>query len=306
MRITQRLARRLVRAVLVIVGVSVAVFIITHLIGDPVSVMLPLDATHVQYVALRHQLGLDHPLGVQFINYFSGFVRGHFGNSFTQLRPALPLAINHIWPTAVLAFTATVLSVVLGVPAGFLAAMKAGTALDRVTGALSVVSISIAGFWLALMLILVFAVDLRWLPTSGIGLRNLVLPAVTAAAVPFGRVTQIARAAMIDELDRPYMRAVRAKGLSSSRAVAVHATRNALIPIVTLTGYEFAVLLGGGLVIVETIFSWPGLGYLTYQALENRDFPLIQTCILVIAVLVVVTNLCVDMLYGVIDPRIRR
>jgi peptide/nickel transport system permease protein len=305
MKISRTLGRRVLRSLLVVVGVSVAVFVVTHLIGDPVSVMLPLDATHEQYVALRHQLGLDHSLGYQFVQYFGEIARGHFGNSLWQQRPALGLAVSHIWPTAVLALSATLFSVVFGIPAGFLAAVRSGTAVDRAIGAVSIISVSIAGFWLALMLILGFAVELRWLPTSGLGAKNLVLPALAASAVPFGRMTQIARSAMIDELGRPYMRAARAKGMSTTRAVAFHATRNALIPVVTLAGYEFAVLIGGGLIIIETIFSWPGLGYLTFQALDRRDFPLIQTCVLLIAVIVVLTNLVVVMLYSVIDPRIR-
>jgi peptide/nickel transport system permease protein len=305
MKIARTLGRRILRALLVVIGVSIVVFVVTHLIGDPVSVMLPLDATHEQYVALRHELGLDHSMGSQFVTYFSDVARGHFGDSLWQQRPALQLALSHIWPTAALAFSATLLSVMIGIPAGFFAAMRSGTAVDRVIGAVSIASVSIASFWLALMLILGFAVELRWLPTSGLGARNLVLPALAASAIPVGRLTQIARSAMIAELGQPYMRAVRAKGLSSTRAVVFHAARNALIPVVTLAGYEFAVLIGGGLIIIETIFSWPGLGYLTFQALDRRDFPLIQTCVLVIAVIVVLTNLLVDMLYSVIDPRIR-
>lgn len=305
MSIAQAAGKRSIRAVLVLFGVSVAVFIVTHLIGDPVSVMLPLDATHAQYVALRHQLGLDRSLGAQFVSYFSDVIRGHFGDSFWQLRPALPLAVDHVWPTAILAVAATFLSLLFGIPAGFFAATRQGKLLDRVIGAISITSLSVASFWLALMLILGFAVELRWFPTSGFGARNLVLPAIAAAAAPFGRVTQIARAAMIEEIGQPYMRAVRAKGLSMSRAVVMHATRNALIPIVTFAGYEFAVLIGGGLIIVESIFSWPGLGYLTFQALDRRDFPLIQTCVLVIGCIVIITNFVVDTLYAVIDPRIR-
>jgi peptide/nickel transport system permease protein len=294
-----------VRALLVIAGVSVVVFIVTRLIGDPTDVILPLDATPAQHAALRHQLGLDHSVGVQFVDYFKEVVQGHFGDSFWQLRPALPLAIDHIWPTAVLAVTATFLSILFGVPTGFFAATRPGGAFDRAISGISVAALSIASFWLALMLILAFAVELHWLPTSGLGARNLILPAIAAAAAPAGRMTQIARSAMIEELGQPYIRAVRAKGLSTARTVIVHATRNALIPVVTFAGYEFAVLIGGGLIIVETIFTWPGLGYLTFEALNRRDFPLIQTCVLVIAVVVVITNFVVDALYTVIDPRIR-
>ena len=271
MKIARAAGKRFVRAVLVLFGVSIAVFIVTHLIGDPVSVMLPLDATHAQYVALRHQLGLDRWLSAQFVSYFSDVVRGNFGDSFWQLRPALPLAIDHVWPTAVLAVAATFLSLLFGIPAGFFAATRQGALGSRDWSDLDHVALRCELLARA-HVILGFAVELRWFPTSGLGARNIVLPAIAAAAAPFGRVTQIARAAMIEEIGQPYMRAVRAKGLSMSRAVVMHATRNALIPIVTFAGYEFAVLIGGGLIIVESIFSWPGLGYLTFQALDRRDF----------------------------------
>jgi peptide/nickel transport system permease protein len=298
-------ARRIAHAFLVVVGVSVVVFIVTHLTGDPVKLMLPLDATPEQYAALSHQLGMDKPLLTQFVDYFGNVLHGDFGDSVWQSTPALNLALAHVWPTVELGVSAIALSVVLGVPAGFLAAVKMDTFVDRAVGAVSILSVSIASFWLALMLILVFAVELRWLPTSGIGTRNLVLPAVAAAAQPFGRLVQVGRAAMIDELGQPYVRFARAKGFSTSRTVVSHATRNALIPVVTLAGFEFAAIVGAGLILIETIFNWPGIGYLTYQALIHRDFPLIQACIVVIAVIVVVTNLLIDLLYGVIDPRTR-
>jgi peptide/nickel transport system permease protein len=297
--------RRVVHAVLVVVGVSIVVFIVTHLTGDPVKLMLPLDATPEQYAALSHQLGMDKPVFNQFLDYFGNVVHGDFGKSVWQTEPALNLAVSHVWPTVQLATAAIALSALFGVPAGFLAAVKMDTVIDRAVSALSILSVSIASFWLALMLILVFAVELHWFPTSGIGGRNLVLPAVAAAAQPFGRLVQVGRAAMIDELAQPYVRVARAKGLSTGRTVATHATRNALIPVVTLAGFEFASIVGAGLILIETIFNWPGIGYLTYQALIHRDFPLIQACIVVIAVIVVGVNLLIDLLYGLIDPRTR-
>lgn len=298
-------ARRIAHAVFVVVGVSIVVFIVTHLTGDPVKLMLPLDATPEQYAALSHKFGFDKPVFNQFLDYFGNALHGDFGDSVWQSTPALNLAISHVWPTVQLAAAAIALSALFGVPAGFLAAVKMDTFVDRAVSGLSILSVSIASFWLALMLILVFAVELRWLPTSGIGARNLVLPAVAAATQPFGRLVQVGRAAMIDELGQPYVRVARAKGLSTSRTVVTHATRNALIPVVTLAGFEFASIVGAGLILIETIFNWPGIGYLTYQALIHRDFPLIQACIVVIAVIVVVTNLLIDLLYGVIDPRTR-
>jgi peptide/nickel transport system permease protein len=297
--------RRIVHAVLVVVGVSVVVFIVTHLIGDPVNLMLPLDATHSQYQALSHQLGLDRSLGRQFVDYFGNILQGDFGTSFWQSRPALNVALDHVMPTIELGLTAILLSAVLGITAGFAAAVKPGGVVDRVVGTLSMLGVSIASFWLALVLIMLFSVRFHWFPTSGLGLRNIVLPAVAASAHPFGRLAQVARGAMIDELGQPYVRLARAKGLSTPQILAFHAARNALIPVVTLAAFEFASIVGAGLILIETIFNWPGIGYLTYQALNHRDFPLIQACIVVIAVVVVATNLVVDALYGIIDPRTR-
>lgn len=297
--------RRLVHAFLVVLGVSVVVFIVTHLIGDPVNLMLPLDATHEQYVALSHQLGLDQSLGRQFVDYFENVFRGDFGTSFWQSRPALRVAVDHVLPTVELGAAAIVLGALFGILAGFVSAVNAGGIVDRLVGAISMLGVSIASFWLALVLIMLFAVRFHWFPTSGLGLRNIVLPAVAAAAHPFGRLTQVARAAMLDELGQPYVRAARAKGLSTARVVALHASRNALIPVVTLAAFEFASIVGAGLILIETIFNWPGIGYLTYEALNHRDFPLIQACIIVIAIVVVLTNLLVDALYGIIDPRTR-
>lgn len=297
--------RKLFQAFAAVVGASVVVFILTHLIGDPVRVMLPIDATQVQYVAMRHRLGLDHPLSVQLVNYFADVLRGHFGESIWQQRPAFELALDHVPPTAELAFAGILVSALLGIPAGFLAATHQGKMIDQIVNAWSIASISIANFWLALMLILVFSVELRWLPTSGGGFRGLILPTLAVAAAPFGRLAQMSRAAMIEELGRPYVLAARARGMSVHRAVLFHATRNALIPIVTLGGFEFAALFGGHLVIIETIFSRPGLGYLTYQALNHRDFPLIQACVFVIVMCVIFINFAVDIFYTVIDPRVR-
>jgi peptide/nickel transport system permease protein len=297
--------KRIAHAVLVVAGVSVVVFIVTHLTGDPARLMLPLDATPEQYAALSKELGTDRPLLTQFLDYFGSALQGDLGRSVWQKEPALNLALDHVWPTVKLGVSAIALSAVLGVPLGFLAAVKLDTFLDRAVSGISILAVSIASFWLALMLILVFAVELQWLPTSGIGTKNLILPAVAAAAAPLGRLIQVGRAAMIDELSQPYVRVARAKGLSTSRTVVTNASRNALIPVVTLAAFEFASIVGAGLILIETIFNWPGIGYLTYQALIHRDFPLIQACIVVIAVIVVTVNVLIDLLYGVIDPRTR-
>jgi peptide/nickel transport system permease protein len=305
MTIALGLSRRVLHSVAVLIGVTILVFVVTHMVGDPVSVMLPLNATPEQYDALRHEFGLDSSLGVQFVHYFGSILHGDFGLSYWQKRPALQLAIDHVLPTLELAATTLTLGAVVGVPAGFLAAIRPDGLLDRVLSALSIVSLSVAYFWVSLMLILVFAVELHWLPTSGHSLRGIVLPTVAASLYPFGHLVQISRAAMLEELARPYVVTARAKGLSTRETVLSHAARNALIPVVTMAGFEFGRMMAGTLVVIEIVFNWPGIGYLTYQALIQRDFPLIQTCILVIGVLVVATNLVVDLLYSVIDPRVR-
>jgi peptide/nickel transport system permease protein len=306
MQLALTAAHRTGRALLVVAGVAVVVFIVTHLVGDPARLVLPLDASHAQYVHMRHELGTDKPLSTQFFEYFSHVLRGNFGTSFWFQTPVLPLVLSRVPATLALGAAAVGLGIIFGVPAGFLAAIKADTAVDRFISSLSVLGVSIANFWLALILILVFAVQLRWLPTSGYGWRNLVLPALAAAAYPFGQLSQIARASMLEELEKPYMLAARARGLSVTAAVMTHATRNALIPIITIAGFEFGRVVAGFLIVIEIIFSWPGVGNLMFVALSHQDFPLIQACVLVIAVLVVVTNLSVDLLYSVIDPRLRK
>jgi peptide/nickel transport system permease protein len=299
------ISRRVLHSFIVILGVSVAVFIVTHLVGDPVSVMLPLNASPEQAAALRAELGVDRPLFTQFTDYFASLFQGDFGRSYWQRRPALDVALDHVMPTVYLAAATIGLGALLGIPAGFISAIKEGTFVDRALSTLSITGLSIAQFWLSLILILVFAVELGWLPTSGYSAKGLILPMLASATYPFGQLQQIARAAMLDELGRPYIVAARSKGLSMNETVVKHAARNALIPVVTMAGFEFGRIVAGFLVVIEIIFNWPGIGYLTYQALIQRDYPLIQACILIVAVLVVTINLLVDVLYRVIDPRVR-
>ena len=299
------IVRRLCRAVAVIFGVTVAVFIVTHLIGDPARLILPLDASHSQYLALREKLGENDSLLTQFWRFLSHAARGDFGQSLWQGTPALPLALRHVGATLALGGVAVGLGVLVGVPSGFIAALRAHSRIDKAVSGLSLLGVSVANFWLGLILILVFAVDLHWLPTSGYGARNLILPALAAAAYPFGQITQLSRAAMLEQLAQPYFVAARAKGLSRAEALALHAARNAMIPVITVAGYEFGRIVAGFVVVIETLFAWPGLGRLTFDALTRHDFPLIQACIFVMAVLVVAINLVVDVLYRLIDPRVK-
>lgn len=300
------LIRRLFYSVAVIVGVSLVVFVITHTLGDPVKMMLPLEATQEQYEQAREILGFNDPLYVQFWRFASKAVRGDFGDSLWQRVPALPLVIERLPATFLLSGTAIVLATFLAIPLGVLAALRPRSWLDHVSTLGSMFGMCVADFWLGLMLILIFPVTLGVLFTSGYGSwQHLVLPAVTLAARPLGRITQIVRSSVLDELDKNYVMAARARGLSEPRTILGHALKNAAIPIVTLSGWEFTRLLAGFTVIVETVFGWPGVGLLAVDAIKRQDLPLLQADVFVVALIVVALNLVIDLLYGALDPRIR-
>lgn len=300
------LIRRLVYAFASVVGVSIAVFIITHAIGDPVKVMLPLDASQEQYEQMRQALGFNDPLHVQFLRFAGGAIRGDFGDSLWQRSPALPLVLERLPATFLLAFAAMALAVVLAIPLGVLAALRPRTWLDHLCSLGSLLGMCVASNWLGLMLILIFAVNLGWFYTSGYGTWNhLVLPAVTLAAAPLGRITQIVRSSTLDELGRNYVTAARARGLTEQAVIMGHALKNAAIPIVTLSGWELTRLLAGFTVIVEVVFGWPGVGLLAMDAIRRQDLPLLQADVFIVGVLVVGLNLLIDLTYGWFDPRIR-
>jgi peptide/nickel transport system permease protein len=296
----------LVYSVAVVVGVSVFVFIITHLVGDPARVILPIHASEEQYQQTREQLGYNDPLYEQFARFMGKAVQGDFGDSLWFDRPALSLVLDRLPATFLLVGTAMAIAVVLAIPLGILAALRPRSWLDHTATLLSMIGMSIADFWLGLMLIYVFPVSLGLFYTSGYGdWEHLVLPAVTLAARPLGRITQIVRSSILDELDKNYVTAARARGLSEQMTLGGHALRNALIPIVTLTGFELTRLLAGFTVIVEAVFAWPGVGQLAVDAIKNQDLPLLQADVFVVALIVVVINLAVDLSYGLLDPRIR-
>jgi peptide/nickel transport system permease protein len=300
------LLRRLFYALISIAAVSVLVFVITRVIGDPVKLMLPLEATEEQRNAMRETLGFNDPLLVQFARFSADAVRGDFGNSLWQRVPALPLVLDRLPATFLLAFAAMALAVVFAVPLGVLAALRPRSWLDHFCSLGSLVGMCVASNWLGLMLILIFAVNLGWFFTSGYGTwKHLVLPAVTLAAAPLGRITQIVRSSVLDELGRNYVTAARARGLAEQTVIMGHALKNAAIPIVTLSGWELSRLLAGFTVIVEVVFGWPGVGLLAMDAIRRQDLPLLQADVFVVGVLVVALNLLIDMTYGWFDPRIR-
>jgi peptide/nickel transport system permease protein len=303
---TAYLIRRLIYSVAVVVGVSVVVFLITHLLGDPVKMMLPLEATQEQYEQAREVLGFNDPIYLQFLRFAGKAIQGDFGDSLWQRVPALPLVLERLPATFLLAGTAIIIAVGLAIPLGIVAALKPRSLLDHASTLGSLFGMCVADFWLGLMLILIFPVSLGLFYTSGYGTwQHLVLPAVTLAARPLGRITQIVRSSVLDELNKNYVMAARARGLTEQATLLGHALKNASIPIVTLSGWELTRLLAGFTVIVEAVFGWPGVGLLAVDAIKRQDLPLLQADVFVVALIVVAINLVIDLLYGMLDPRIR-
>jgi ABC-type dipeptide/oligopeptide/nickel transport system permease component len=282
------------------------VFLLAHIVpGDPVQQMLGEGARDEDLDQLRHALGLDLPLPVQYGRYISGIVRGNLGESFRFRQPVSQVVLAHYPATLELAIVALVVCAAIGIPAGVLAAHRRGSATDHAVGVVTLLGLSVPNFALGPVLILLFSVILGWLPVSGRGgLGHLVLPAVTLGAALAAILTRMVRTSVIEELSSDYVRTARAKGLPESAVLFRHAFRNALIPILTILGLQFGTLLAGT-IVTETIFSWPGIGRLAVQAIEARDYPLLQGCILLIAVSYVVVNLLTDLVYAVVDPRVR-
>lgn len=291
-------------ALLVMAATVLLVFVVGRSIGDPVSLMLPPAATSEQREALRESLGLNDPWLVQFGDFVSGLARGDMGESFWFRAPAMELVLERLPATFYLGAVVLGVSIPLAVLLGGFAAVRPRSVVDRIINILSLGAVSIVHFWLALLLVLVFAVQLGWFATSGYGgLRYIALPAAALALRPLGRMAQFTRSALLDEYSKPYITAARAKGMSEKR-VFLHALKNAGIPVITLAGDDVADLVNGT-VVIETIFSWPGIGMLLLQAIQGRDVILVQAAVLVVAVLVALVNLLVDLTYGYLDPKVR-
>ena len=281
------------------------VFFVTHLLGDPARLMLRPEATEEQVRALRESLGLNDPILVQFGRYMGDLSRGDFGDSIWQRVPALPIVLDRIPATLYLAGVTLIVAIPLAVLLGIVSAVRPRSLADRVVTVISLTGVSTADFWLGLMLILLFAVELGWLPTSGYGgAQYALLPALTLAVRPIGRISQVVRGTLLDELSKTYVTAARAKGLTERVVIFSHALKNAAIPVVTLTGDEAAAILNGA-VVIETLFGWPGVGILLIQAIERRDLPLIEASVVCIAMMIVLVNLVVDLAYTLLDPRVR-
>jgi len=299
------LLRRVSYSALVILGVLVFVFFMVQLVGDPVSLMVKSEVTEQIREEIRESLGLNDPLFVRFFRSLGGWIQGDFGDSLWQRAPALPLALRRIPNTLFLTAVSFTIAVPIALVLGMFSAIKPDSWLDRALTAVSLAGVSIADFWLGLMLILVVAVELRWLPTSGFGgIEYGILPALSLAFRPIGRVAQVARSALVQEMERPYILTARSKGLTEAGVVRRHALRNAMIPTMTVIGDEAATFLNGA-VVIETIFAWPGIGQLFIQAIERRDLPLVEACVFVVALMTVALNLVVDLSYAAIDSRAR-
>lgn len=301
------IARRLGQGVIVIAGVTVFVFVVTRMVGDPVKFMLPLTATEEERAARRAALGLDKSIPSQFVDFLGDLVRGDLGQStYVRNTPALDVVWDYFPRTLQLVGLGMLLAVVLSIPLGVLASRKPNGTTDRVLTTLSLIGLSMPQFFLGYILLIGLTVKLPWFESGhGTWTRHLVLPALCMALPAVGRLAMVIRSAMIDELNTQYVKVARAKGLSQRRILGVHALRNAGIPFVTLLGWEVIRAIAGYTVVVESVFNWPGLGFMAKTAIQNQDFYLIQAIVFVVAVLVVIINIVIDIAYKALDPRVK-
>lgn len=298
------LTRRLFQGLIVVIGVLIVVFVAMRIVGDPVAVLLPLDASDEARAAVRAELGLDQPLPVQFADFAYDAVRLDFGDSYVQRVPAVEIIGRRFIMTLQLVVWSTAVAVALSLAAGIIAARMPAGWVNRTIVGLSVLWVSMPHFWLGLILIIVFSVSLGVLPVAGVGgVSHAVLPVVTLALPTTGRLALVARSVMAEEFRRPHIRMGRARGIPNWR-LTLHALRNALVAYIAMAGYEFAHSISGHTVVVEVVFAWPGIGLLAKEAIEMRDLPVIQALVGFIAIVIVVVTMIVDVSYRVIDPRI--
>lgn len=298
--------RRIGQGVFVVIAATIVVFLLTRLFTDPVDFILPLEATEAQRTAREAELGFDRSIFVQFGNYVGDMARGDFGESLWQPgRSTMDIVGQTLPKTLKLVAAGMFLAIALALPIGMVAALRPGGVLDRILVTLSLAGLSMPQFFVGLMLIIVFSVQLKWLPVGGYGgFKHVILPAVALALPALGRLTMVVRSAMIDELNSQYVKASRAKGMPVRTVVAKHALRNAGVQVLTMSGWEITRALAGFTVVVEKVFAWPGFGLFALEAIQRRDLFLLSTIVLVASVLVVAVNVIVDILYKWIDPRI--
>ncbi len=296
---------RLIRTLLTLWGVVTLTFFLGRLKGDPVALMLPVTAPLEDFERVRAQMGLDQPLPVQYTTYLSDVLHGDFGQSIAYNRPVADVIVERIPATLELGIPALVLSTLLSIPLGVLAAVKRNRPLDRIIMSFSLMGHSIPSFFIGIVLILLFSVQLGWVPSFGRGsVAHLVLPILTLTIYPLAFLVRLTRSSMLDVLHQTYISTAYAKGLKERQVMFVHALKNALIPVITIIGIQVAGIIAGS-AIVETVFSWPGMGWLAVKSIGSRDYPVIQGIVLMSACAFSLTNLAVDLVYVMIDPRIR-
>ena len=296
---------QLVQLVVVVIGISILAFVILHVLGDPVLLLLPQNAGKEEFERYRKLLGLDQPLWVQYWKFASQAVQGDFGKSWYADTPAFSLVLERMPPTIYLTLAGLVVALLISLPLGILAALKRHSFVDTLCTAIAVAGQAMPLFWFGIMLIIIFAVRLRALPASGYGTwQHFVMPAFCLGAALAPITMRLVRSGVIEVLSMEYITTARAKGVGERTVVIKHAFRNACIPIVTILGLQFGQLLGGA-IITETVFAWPGVATLTVESIRNQDFPVVQCAVVLLALLIVTANVIVDLVVGFIDPRIR-
>jgi peptide/nickel transport system permease protein len=301
------LSKRIFVGLLVVTLVSSLVFVITRIVTNPELAFLPIDATDAQRASVRAYLGLDKGMFSQYLSFLGNLAKGDLGDSFWQPgKSAMSIVIERIPLTLKLNAFAMTIALALAIPLGVISSLKPGTWLDRLTVSLSLVGLSAPQFWLGFLLVMFFGVRLGWFPTSGADeLKSFVLPGLALALPTAGKITQIVRSAMLDEFERPYMLTARAKGLGLIDQIGRHSMRNISVTVLTQSSFELVRMIAGFTLVVESVFAWPGIGRLTIQALEQQDLMLLQAIVIVIATMIVIVNIITDILYSLIDPRIK-
>ena len=298
------LIRRLISAAIVIFGVVTVIFVLARLLGDPVTLMIQPGMTQADVDALRTELGYDQPILTQYVDFVGSALTGDFGISPWQNQPALQLVLDRLPATLLLTFCALAFSLVVALVVGSISAMRRGSVIDRAAMTLVLLGQSIPNFWLGLMLVLIFATQLNVLPSAGSGSwQHLILPTITLGFFSLARLTRLVRSELLTVTSRDYIRTARAKGLPRPLIFRRHALRNVAIPVITVLAIDFGLLMGGA-VVTETIFAWPGIGRLMIQAIGQRDFPILQAGVFVVALMVVIANLVADLAYAWFDPQV--
>ncbi|WP_438315708.1 ABC transporter permease [Sporosarcina sp. FA9] len=298
-------AFRVMQIPLVLLIISLMIFMLVYVAGDPVAMMLSADATPQEIQQFRVALGFDQPFHIQFGHYIINMVQGDFGTSYQYGVSALSLVLERLPATLELAIASMVIAIAIAIPLGILSAIRPNSIIDSIATSLSVVGKAIPNFWLGIMLILIFAVNLKIMPVSGTGSwKHIVLPAITLGTAMSAEITRLVRSNMIEILQQDYIRTAKSKGQKSIVIVMKHAFRNSLVPVITITLLQMASLVGGSF-ITEMIFSWPGVGQLIIQAVYEKDLPIIQAAVFVTAIIILFMNLITDVLYRVLDPRIK-